>query len=350
MAVRRAAFVPDTIWVDGPDGWMVPLRRDDDPETWSALAESSDPVAIQVDDGERPDKGILPTSSNTAAWLVDRMLTLLNVREGMDVLEIGTGTGYNAALLAERTRTGRVTTIEIDPTIAGHARQALRRNNYPVTVIIGDGILGYPERAPYDRIIATAAAATIPYAWVEQTRPAGRILLPLAATFHHGALLAVTVHGDGTAHGRFHGEAPFIRLRNHRPTRFHRQTADGARVTTTQLYPRQPFTDFDAGFAIGTRLPDCITGQRGDDDTATLLLSHPASRSWASLTPGTTAHEVRQYGPRRLWDDLETAYRWWTDAGRPDHTRIGITVTPEGQTFWLDTPEHPLPAIQGPAV
>ncbi|WP_322778584.1 rRNA adenine N-6-methyltransferase family protein [Frankia sp. Cas4] len=350
MVVRRAAFVPDTIWVNGADGWMVPLHRDDNPETWLTLAEGDDPIAIQVDDGEHPDKGILPTSSNTAAWLVNRMLDLLNVQEGTNILEIGAGTGYNAALLAERTHTGHVTTIEVDPTIADHARQALCRNNYPVTVVNGDGTLGYPERAPYDRIIATAAAATIPYAWIEQTQPGGRIVLPLALTFHHGALLALTVHSDGTAHGRFHGEAPFIRLRNHRSATFHRQTADEAQVTTTRLYPRQPFTDFDAGFAVGTMIPDCIPGQRGDDDTPTLLLAHPASRSWASLTPGTSTHEVRQHGPRNLWDELENAYRWWIDAGRPDHTRVGITVTPEEQTFWLDTPQHPLPSMKRRAV
>jgi hypothetical protein len=49
---------------------------------------------------------------------------------------------------------------------------------------------------------------------------------------------------------------------------------------------------------------------------------------------------VRHVGPRRLWDELEAAYRWWTDAGRPEHTRFGVTVSRDGQTFWLDSPDQ----------
>ena len=52
---------------------------------------------------------------------------------------------------------------------------------------------------------------------------------------------------------------------------------------------------------------------------------------------------MRQYGPRRLWDEFGRAYDWWIRAGRPDSTRFGLTVTPEGQTYWLDTPNQPIP-------
>jgi hypothetical protein len=111
--------------------------------------------------------------------------------------------------------------------------------------------------------------------------------------------------------------------------------------------PREPFTDFDAGFAVGVGLPGVYPGRKDEGSTEkTLLLSHAESGSWASLTPGADEHEVCQYGPRRLWDELEAAYDWWIRAGRPDHTRFGVTVSPESQTFWLDTPEQvvsPLP-------
>jgi hypothetical protein len=69
-------------------------------------------------------------------------------------------------------------------------------------------------------------------------------------------------------------------------------------------------------------------------------LSHAGSRSWASLTAGPGEHEVAQYGPRRLWGELEAAFDWWVRAGRPDSTRFGLTVTPEGQSYWLDTPDQ----------
>ena len=156
------------IWVDREDGWMVPLDRADDAETWLKIVNDDDAVITQVDDGELYDgKGIFPTSSSSSLWLMAQMFDLLDVKEGMDVLEIGTGTGtgtgtgYNAALLAEMTRTGKVTTIEVDPAIAEHARQALGKTGYPVTVVTGDGTLGHVEHVPYSRVVATAAATAV---------------------------------------------------------------------------------------------------------------------------------------------------------------------------------------------
>jgi protein-L-isoaspartate O-methyltransferase len=340
--VRLEDFAPDLIWVLGGEGVFLPLRRSDDPERWLQLCRGDDPIAIQIDDGRDDGHGVLPTSSSTAPKLMARMLELLDAREGMDVLEIGAGTGYNAAMLAERTRTGRVVTVEVDPAIADHARAALRRTGHPVTVVTGDGTLGHPERAPYDRVVATAAATTVPYAWVAQTRPGGRIVLPLAGSFQHGALLRLTVGDDGAARGRFHGEAPFIRLRNHRPDDpVWSRNEDDAQVATSRRYLNEPFTDFDAGFAVGAALPGCVWGRKaGPGPARAIRLSHADSGSWASLTPGADGHEVRQHGPRRLWDELEAAYDWWVHAGRPDSTRFGLTATPEGQTFWLDTPDQ----------
>jgi protein-L-isoaspartate(D-aspartate) O-methyltransferase len=350
--VRRADFVPDTIWVRREDGWMVPLRRSEDPERWLELVDGGEAVATQVDDGtdEYDGKGVIPTSSSTAPWLVEKMLGLLDIRVGMAVLEIGTGTGYNAALLAERTRTGHVTTVELDPAIAEHAREALRRTGLPVTVVTGDGARGHPQGAPYDRVVATAGVYEIPHAWVAQTRPGGRILLPIAGSFHSGTLLCLTARGDGTARGRFHGDAAFMYLRDQRRDEvLWGRDEENAQITTTRLHPREVFTEFDAGFAVGTRLPGCVKGRRKTGGgTEVLRLSHLGSGSWASFTPGTGEHEVRQYGPRRLWDELETACRWWADAGRPDHTRFGLTVTPEGQTFWLDAPDRPVSPVRSP--
>jgi protein-L-isoaspartate O-methyltransferase len=345
--VNREDFIPDVIWIRRKDGWMVPLDRAEDPEAWSKLVGSGDAIATQVDDGtgEYDGKGIIPTSSSSARWLMDKMFALLDVQPGMNVLEIGAGTGYNAALLANRSAPGDVTTIEIDPAIAEHARTVLARTGLPVTVITGDGTLGYPDNAPYDRVMATAGAYDVPYTWVEQTRPGGRVVLPLAGSFQSGALTCLTVQGDGTAQGRFHGDAAFMFLRNQRPGEalWHLMPVEGTDIKKTRLFPHEPFTQFDAGFAFGVRLPGCVKGRRKNHDgTEILRLSHFDSGSWASLISGEGEHEVWQYGPRRLWEELEAVYRWWTDTGKPDHTRFGITVTPEGQRFWLDAPDHPV--------
>lgn len=178
--VPREAFVPDVIWVRQDDGLAVPLRRADDPDRWLKLVRSDDSVITQVDDGAT-ERGIWPTSSASAPHIVATMLEALDVQPGMKVLGIGTGTGYNAALLAELAGPQNVTSVEIDPVLAEQARTALARAGCHVQVVTGDGTHGHAANAPYDRVIATAAACRLPYAWVRQTRPGGRILAPWGA-------------------------------------------------------------------------------------------------------------------------------------------------------------------------
>lgn len=96
------------------------------------------------------------------------------------VLEIGTGSGYQTAILAELA--GEVFTIERIPELAEQARERLRRLGYRnIHFRIGDGAAGWPEAAPFDRIMVTAAAATMPPAWVAQLAPNGRLLTPLGS-------------------------------------------------------------------------------------------------------------------------------------------------------------------------
>ncbi len=344
--VKREDFIPDEVWVTGDDGFfLVPLRRTEDPLRWLEVCRSDQAVTIQVDDGsDRFDgKGIVPTSSCSAPWVVDRMLDLLDVGPGMSVLEIGTGTGYNAALLAARAHAGAVTSVEVDPVIAERARSALARAGHAVTVITGDGAEGWVERAPYDRLIATASVSVVPHAWVEQTRARGRIVLPFAGIFD-GALAVLQVESDGTAWGRFYDTAGFMRLRNQRPDpHLWWIGEDDANVRTSGRYLDAPFRDSTAGFVVGLWLPGCTTGEIEEGGPAkTLLLSHTPSQSWASLTAGTENHEVTQYGPRHLWDELEAAYDWWMATGQPTRERFGLTVAKSGQAFWLDTPEQTL--------
>ncbi|WP_242902837.1 methyltransferase domain-containing protein [Actinomadura terrae] len=215
-AVPRAAFVPDLVWVRGGDGWAVPLRRQDDPERWRALVESDDAVTTQMDDGAT-GRGMWPTSSCSAPSVVREMLELLDLEPGHRVMEIGTGTGWNAALLARITGPENVTTIEIDPALAARARLNLSGAGCPVRVITGDGEAGHPAGGPYDRVIATAAVAELPHAWVRQTRPGGLLLVPWAPTFHpDGPLALLTAHTEGHAEGRFVAPSWFMPLRGQR--------------------------------------------------------------------------------------------------------------------------------------
>jgi len=115
----------------------------------------------------------------SAPSMIAIMLEEAGLRPGEAVLELGTGSGYNAALLAELVGPHRVVTVERIPELAEVGRQNLEAAGYRVEVVVGDGTLGHPPRAPYDCVFATAGAPRIPGPWREQTRVGGRIVAPI---------------------------------------------------------------------------------------------------------------------------------------------------------------------------
>ncbi len=119
------------------------------------------------------------TVSQPAA--VAMMLEGFDVRPGMNVLEIGAGSGYNAALLALLAgKTGRVVTVDIEDFLVEKARRNLAAAGFEgVEVVHGDGAFGYSPGAPYDRIVATVGLPDIPSVWAEQLAPGGKIVVPL---------------------------------------------------------------------------------------------------------------------------------------------------------------------------
>lgn len=348
-SVRRDVFLPDTVWRDDGDG-LVPLRRADDPAAWLDTAYADAPVITQVDDG-RPVglAGREITSSASEPGVVALMLEELNIEPGQRVCEIGTGTGYNAALLCARLGQESVTSIEIDPEVAGAARKALDSAGFRPCLVVGDGAEGYRPNAPYDRVIATAATRRVPYAWVAQTRPGGRVLVPWASAYHNGALLALTVGADGTASGGFVGNVAFMWLRAQRTpiasVEDDVHDLDRAETSVTDLHPYHVVGEYDASLAIGLRVPSCkniVVLAEDDSGEYTVWFIDQKSDSWASISyePDAPAYPVRQFGPRRLWDEVETAYRWWDDQGQPGLERYGVTVTPDTQSVWLDEPAN----------
>ncbi|MFD9965051.1 methyltransferase, FxLD system [Amycolatopsis sp. NPDC058986] len=144
------------------------------PEVSLERAYGPDPVVTH-----RDDSGV-PTSSASAPGTVAGMLEQLDVRPGHRVLEIGAGTGYNAALLSQLVGpTGSVTTIEYDEAVASAAAAALSGLGKAVTVIHGDGMLGAPGQPTFDRIVVTAGAWDIPRAWWNQLAEDGLLVVPL---------------------------------------------------------------------------------------------------------------------------------------------------------------------------
>lgn len=344
--VPRHAFIPTTVWqhdrrVAGND--LLPLRLDDDPDGWLVRAYANATVITQVDDGRPgPDgTGREATSSASMPAVIAQMLDALDTHPGQSVLEIGTGTGYAAALLAHRLGADQVTTLEIDTEIADHARRALSRTGYDdVTVLTTDGTHGHPPRALYDRIIATAGTREVPHAWVEQTVPGGRIVAPLTRTYHCPGILTLTVDDHATARGRINGPATFMALRSERTPRPRGADIIGEpdAVSQTHLHPHTVVGDRDAATTIGLRVEDCHQHYVPDSPhTGTQWLLDAESRSWASVElTAQPPYPVRQGGPRRLWTEVAAAHHWWEQHGKPPVGAWLVTITPDGQRVELD--------------
>jgi protein-L-isoaspartate(D-aspartate) O-methyltransferase len=122
-----------------------------------------------------------PISSSSQPAIMAIMLDQLALAAGQRVLEIGAGTGYNAALMSRITGpSGAVVSVDIDADLAAQARGHLAAAGYPdVTVVAADGAGGYPPGAPYDRVIATVGVADLAPAWLDQAAPGARIVVPL---------------------------------------------------------------------------------------------------------------------------------------------------------------------------
>ena len=348
--VERHGFIPDTVWREDEDtedvNDLIPLHRSDDPDSWLELAYADEAVITQVDDGEPVGPGLIGhhiSSSASMPTMVARMLAALEVEPVMSVCEIGTGTGYNAALLATRLGARRVTTIEVAPRVADRARQALTIAGFgEVQVVTGDGTQGYPSRAHYDRILSTAAVGEVPYQWVEQTRPGGRIITPWGTSYYNGGLLALTVGDDGTAAGRLVGPASFMMLRDQRIPRVSVSGCvhhlERAAISSTDLHPYRVAGHYDVCIAIGIRVPRCkfrYQPAAENNQEGVLWFLDPWSRSWASLhhVPAVASadYRVRQLGSRNLWDEVEAAYRWWVESGEPTAEHWRFVVSAQGQ-------------------
>ncbi|MGP9019710.1 methyltransferase domain-containing protein [Streptomyces sp. BR1] len=354
-AVPRHAFLPETVWL-GDD--LTTYARGTAPQTWLSTVYADAPLVTQINDGKDPGDGERwPSSSASAPSIVFRMLDLLRVHAGHRVLEIGTGTGWNAGLLAHRLGAENVTTIEVDPSLAIHAALALKHAGLEPRVISGDGAAGFPAGVPYDRIIATCSVRQVPRAWLEQTAPAGVILTPWETPWLCYGLLRLTVDGTGVASGWFSPHASFMLMRNQRTDlRIYRDVVRDEHVPAQSVTLLSPWAvtgdDWAAQFAVGLQTRTVWHtwhDNPGVDGVASRLwLAATDATSWAAVDwDGRTDERftVWEYGPRRLWAEVEAAYAWWRQVGSPGPDRFGLTVAPHGQhTPWLDSPDQPVPS------
>ncbi len=277
----------------------------------------------------RPDA----SSSSTVPSLMAVMLEALNPNEGDQVLEIGTGSGYNAALLCHRLEGEKVTTLDIDPDLVDEAQARLMEAGYQPTVVVGDGVAGWADNAPYDRLIATCAVEAIPPGWLAQVRHGGRLVVPVAT-----GVAVLTVNGPEAATGRFLPEAAYFM-----PLRADNEIVDISEILTTIAESNAPTRSTDTGVDVWLGdgfqflLALAVPGLRyltNDPASGAAIFSHPDG-SWAQLLDG----QVTQGGSRNLWDAVEKAHRQWEDLDHPSRERFTIAVTGAQRYIRLDGTE-----------
>lgn len=351
--VPRHRFVP-YYFVPHPErpGWALVEEPAD--EWWTGVYSLAHLVTqIGGDDGNveaaRRDERIEgpPTSSSSAPTLMALMLHALDVRDGHDVLEIGTGTGYNAALLCERLGEHHVTSVDVDEGLIERARARLSKLGYRPALAAVDGSSGFADLAPYDRVIATVGFPGVPAALIEQTRPGGVILLPLDHLGRGGLLARLVVTGPAHAEGRFLPDyGGFMPLRHNQsdPTKAILRTVDPndheGRTTDLPVElatdSRQPFEFFAAVTTAGGGW-GWVEFMPSDGGPAETWLAQDDG-SWVCHVTTDGTHLVRQGGPRRLWDEIEVAHAQWCEIGKPPREHFGLTVSHGEHVMWLDEP------------
>jgi len=160
------------------------------------------------------DNGPAPIGSGqtiSQPYIVALMTDLLNVKPTDTVLEIGTGSGYQAAILSKLVK--QVYSLEIIEELSIKARRRLEKLGYDnVTVRTGDGRHGWPEHAPFDGIIVTAATPYIPQALIEQLRPGARMVVPVGFPFSYQQLMVVEKKADGKIDSQHILDVSFVPL------------------------------------------------------------------------------------------------------------------------------------------
>ncbi|MGH4021655.1 MAG: methyltransferase domain-containing protein [Pseudonocardiaceae bacterium] len=350
LAVPRHEFVPQYYLQDTshPATWVLHEPRDPAATArWLELVYS--PTTLITAVADYADRGVqAPVSSSTKPDLMIRMLEALQVDDGLRVLEIGTGTGYNAALLAHRLGDRNVYSIDIDPALVAHARQRLAGLGYHPTLVAADGADGLAEHAPFDRIIATCSVQAIPIAWMHQLRPGGLALIHLEGPLGAGNLLALHRGKAPTVQGRF---LPwwgcFMRRR---PTSG--PTTGTPRPVPTTEPPTTRHTAVDPAELDGGKMfpflaqlhlpPDMFRSIRlTDDQTPVTYLAAPDG-SWCEITripDASGRYAVREAGPTPLWAAIETAWIQWTQLDAPAWHEFGLTATPVSHRIWHRDPE-----------
>jgi protein-L-isoaspartate O-methyltransferase len=271
---------------------------------------------------------------------VAAMCEALNVPDGARVLEVGTGTGYGAALLSHRFGCARVVSLDADPGIVEAAGPRLARAGFAPALLTGEPASGCPPLAPFGAVLAgSGAGSRVPAAWPAQVLPGGTVVTVVAS-----GIVALTVRGDGSSTGRF---LPVPAAE--RP----RAAASVRPYIPALLVPLGTRVDVELTADLGADVPRLLAGLTQPDVAELALIDadgrrvfglvHPETGSWARIAPRDDGTARVQYdGPRDLWAERAPLLAAWARAGRPGPEGFGLTIGPDGRhRLWLGGPQGP---------
>ncbi|MFI1254672.1 protein-L-isoaspartate O-methyltransferase [Streptomyces netropsis] len=279
------------------------------------------------------------TSSSTELALMAIMLEALDVEADDKVLDNGLGTGYQSALLSHVLGSPNVFSLDIDPALVSAATDALTNAGFAPNTTAGDGLAGWPEQGPFDRLHASFGVGRIPAAWLAQVRPGGIIVANIGC-----GIVRLTVGADGRATGGFLPTlANFMMAR---PTTETVNATAKEHVGTVMKAKGQvrrinlpnglntPGPQFLASLAQPSVIDFTLTN---DDGQQTHCFYDEATRSWARLTfLDLRVARLECDGPRDLWGEREPLLTHWALSGRPAPEQYGLTVDANGlHTLWL---------------
>lgn len=339
-AVPRELFVPDGYFVqiEGSDqaAYRPIMPGDDD---WRARCYTNEALVTQIAGTINPrdihgEIAREPTSSTSMPGLVTFTLDQADLTPGLRVLELGAGTGWQAALLSRIVGEDNVVTVDTDPVVAHRARMNLHSAGHHPEVIEGDGRAGYPEGGPYDRLLATFGVARIYPAWLEQVKPGGVIIANLRNRLEPFGLVRLVRQDDGTAVGRFVSEGSYMQARQEAPSA-HLVLPDPStgRTRPTALDPKALHDNaarlVAEGVAGGIQwLPGLDTG----DGPADWFVDQDTG-AYAVVRETVHGFNVTEDPAHPVWEAIETALAAWRDAGEPETTRLFVTADADGHTI-----------------
>lgn len=318
-------------WWDSRDQrtWTLRDGPSSEPE-WMRAAYSDKTLVTEVgglhadhaEPGQQPPALGRPTSSSTLPGLVVRMLDHAQVYDGADVLDVATGSGYSAGLLARSLGSRHVTSVDINPYLTATATARLARMGLAPDVMACDATGPLPGE--YDRIVSMTSVRPVPASWLKALRPGGRLVTVIANT---GLILTanMTSGGEWAATGRVEWDrAGFMAARNSTDSvityRDVRSEVDGKTGGDT-VTGRYPVIDVSEAWELSSLLEIEAPGiehdyQEDDDGRRTAWMLHPDG-SWARASaPGEhDAPKITQGGPRRLWDMLDGYREYWLSHG-----------------------------------